>query len=359
MKPPPPKDEAARLAALHRYRILDTLSEQAYDDITRLAAYITQSPIALISLIDDDRQWFKSKIGLTVTETPREYAFCTHAILNQKEPLVVRDATEDERFADNPLVTDEPRIRFYTGAPLVTPDQHAIGTLCVIDRVPRDLTGEQIFALSGLSRQVVAQLELRRHAQELLDADAERERYLAELKAYQKQLEEANLRLQEESMTDKLTGVGNRAAFDRRLTEEIYHFVRYAAPTSLLLIDVDHFKEYNDSFGHLAGDDALKIIAAVLRDCARPSDFIGRYGGEEFAVILSETAGAGALGFAERLRASVAAARLPHRRVTVSIGAATVSAESANYHRLIELADTALYAAKQQGRNCVVHKASG
>ncbi len=168
-------DEAARLAALRRYRILDTDPEQAFDDLTLLASNICKTPIALISLIDEDRQWFKSKVGVSISETSRSVAFCAHAI--QGEGIfTVRDAREDARFRDNPLVVDEPHLRFYAGAPLVTPDGHSLGTLCVVDRVPRTLTAEQSTALDALRRQVEAQLELRRNLAELSTALAERDR---------------------------------------------------------------------------------------------------------------------------------------------------------------------------------------
>lgn len=162
-----PSEEPARIAALRRYQVLDTAAEPAFDDITRIAAYVTKTPIALISLVDADRQWFKSKLGLGVPETPRDLAFCAHAILNPGETLVVPDATRDHRFADNPLVTGEPDIRFYAGVPLMTPDRQALGTLCVIDRVPRELTDEQQSALEALSRLVVAQLEQGRQRTQL------------------------------------------------------------------------------------------------------------------------------------------------------------------------------------------------
>ncbi len=172
MKPPlQPTDEAHRLETLRRYELLDTLPEQALDDLTALAAHICGAPIALISLIDENRQWFKSKVGLAASETPRDVSFCAHAI-HQPDLFIVPDATKDGRFAGNPLVTGDPNIRFYAGSPLVTPDGAALGTLCVIDRVPRQLGASQQEALRVLSRQVMSQLELRRQTRELAENEA-------------------------------------------------------------------------------------------------------------------------------------------------------------------------------------------
>ncbi len=156
-----PDQEAARLEALRQYQILDTPSEQAYDDFTRLASFICEVPIALISLVDAERQWFKSKVGVDVSETARNISFCGHTILSNKT-LVVNDALCDQRFVNNPLVTSDPSIRFYAGAPLISPEGHALGSLCVIDRQPRSLSEAQKISLEALARQVVAQLELRR-----------------------------------------------------------------------------------------------------------------------------------------------------------------------------------------------------
>ena len=159
-KPSTPPDEAERLAKLESYQILDTLPEREYDDLTVLAAYICKTPIALISLIDSHRQWFKSAVGLDAPETPRDISFCGHVVADRKM-LIVPNATIDERFADNPLVTGAPDIRFYAGAPLVTPDDYYLGTLCVIDSQARDLSSTEEAMLQALSRQIVSQLELR------------------------------------------------------------------------------------------------------------------------------------------------------------------------------------------------------
>jgi hypothetical protein len=161
MKAPMPTNEAERLAALKEYHILDTGAEQSYDDITTLAAHICEVPMAMISLVDEDRQWFKSRIGVEQQQTPREVAFCAHAILQDK-PFIIRDATKDKRFAGNSLVTGESHVRFYAGIPLVNPEGLALGTLCVVDHQPRRLSAAQQKALQALSRQVMALLELRR-----------------------------------------------------------------------------------------------------------------------------------------------------------------------------------------------------
>jgi GAF domain-containing protein len=166
--------EVRRLKVLWQYDVLDTVPEAVFDDLTELAARICEAPIALISLIDEDRQWFKAKVGVTVNETSRDISFCAHAI-KQTDLFIIPDATQDLRFANNPLVTSDPKIRFYAGAPLITPDGYALGTLCVIDKVPRELRPEQQQALRVLARHVMTQLELRRHSKDLNEAHKARE----------------------------------------------------------------------------------------------------------------------------------------------------------------------------------------
>ncbi|AFY73774.1 serine phosphatase RsbU, regulator of sigma subunit [Synechococcus sp. PCC 7502] len=195
MKAPIPDNEQARLAALYQYQILDTVAEVLFDDFTHLASQICGMPIALISLIDHDRQWFKSKLGLESSETPRDQAFCAHAILNPDQPLIVEDATADVRFADNPLVTGDTNIRFYGGFPLVTPDDFAIGTLCVIDQKPRTLMPEQEAALKMLSRQVISQLELRLKLQEIEERTKDLEQANGIINCLNEKLAAENIRM--------------------------------------------------------------------------------------------------------------------------------------------------------------------
>jgi two-component system NtrC family sensor kinase len=170
---PAPISDEARVAALQKYAILDTEPEQTFDDLTHLASYICKTPIALISLVDEDRQWFKSKVGVSISQTAREIAFCSKAI-QQTDVMVVPDTLKDERFRNNPLVVSEPRIRFYAGAPLITEEGYALGTLCVVDQSPRELSAEQKEALQALSRLVLAQMEFRRNLMLLKEALTDR-----------------------------------------------------------------------------------------------------------------------------------------------------------------------------------------
>jgi len=183
---PIPENEERRIEALGRYEILDTPPEQDFDDLTLLASHICDAPIALITLIDKNRQWFKSKVGLGLSETARDLAFCAHTIA-EPDVLIVRDATADPRFAGNPLVLSEPHIRFYAGATLMTSDGYALGSLCVIDRTPRDLTGDQMDALRALSRQTMVQLEIRRIAAAMARLNRELEREVLQRKEAEEQ----------------------------------------------------------------------------------------------------------------------------------------------------------------------------
>lgn len=186
--------EAARIAALNRYAILDSEPEESFDDLVILAAHVCKAPMALLSLVDDHRQWFKSKVGVEASETPKEISVCAHAI-QQHDLFIVPDMLEDPRFRENPLVLGEPRIRFYAGAPLVNEDGFALGTLCVADREPRELDEEQKAALQSLSRLALRQMELRKNLQSLKEAlnDRTREEHAREMEI--KRLEEKLVRV--------------------------------------------------------------------------------------------------------------------------------------------------------------------
>lgn len=194
MSSPTLEHEKKRLKVLWQYEVLDTVPEELFDDLTELAARICEAPIALISLVDEKRQWFKSKLGTNLKETSRDISFCAHAI-KQADLFIVPDATLDPRFANNPLVTSDPKIRFYAGAPLITPDGYALGTLCIIDKVPRDLRPDQKEALVILARHVVSQLELRRRSRELVRVREQNEKAKTEMEQLREQLAEAHRKL--------------------------------------------------------------------------------------------------------------------------------------------------------------------
>ena len=351
--------EAERLVALARYNILDTLPEPAYDDVVEIASCIAGTPIALISLLDQERQWFKAKLGLAVDSTPREDSFCKCLLdLPLDEVLIVPDAHADARFSASPLVVGDPYIRFYMGAPLVTPDGHVLGSLCTIDRVVRHPTEQQALALQALARHVMQLLELRHRNREIRELLSERAVQMRELSNYQVLLEQHNRQLLTESRTDRLTKIGNRMALDQYLVAAHQDSVKLHRPLSILLIDVDYFKPYNDQFGHPAGDEVLQQVAALLYDSCRSTDFAARYGGEEFMLILPETTARTAVQVAERLRHRIEEEQFPNRQITVSIGVARMisrkSQQPITVPELVRYADQALYQAKGAGRNQVM-----
>jgi anti-sigma regulatory factor (Ser/Thr protein kinase) len=258
--------EVGRLAALRRYRILDTEPEQAFDDLAQLAAQLCGTPIALITLVDAERQWFKARVGLSVTETARSVSFCTHAI-EQPDLFVISDATRDERFRDNPLVASDPRVRFYAGAPLVTPDGHALGTICVVDSVPRDLTAEQREALEALRRQVMAQLELRRNLDELAVALHERDRAEAEQAALVTELRAALDHVQHLSA---LLPYCSTCRFDMTVPADPSAIVKVTEGVIAVLRDAARVDERNEMAIELALQEAL--ANAVRHGCKGDPD---------------------------------------------------------------------------------------
>lgn len=349
-KPETPANEAQRLEALRSYGILDTPPERDFDDLVAIAAAVCDAPIALVSLIDEQRQWFKARLGLAASQTPRELAFCAHAILQPDQTLVVPDARDDERFHDNPLVVDEPSIRFYAGAPLVAPGGEALGTLCVIDTRPRDLAAKQHKALTALSRQASQAMELRRVSHALALQLRESDWYERRLLEYQAELEASNADLTALTRTDPLTGLPNRRAFALALEQAVARS-RVGAPLQVAVLDIDHFKVINDVHGHAEGDRVLQAVADALRLYSAGPGGVARYGGEEF-LMLFEAPMAQALLQCEYVREAIA--NLPlGLPLTVSIGVAghrPGEESAATFAR----ADQALYAAKRGGRNRVV-----
>lgn len=333
--------ETERLAAIERYDLMDTLADQAYEDIILLASQIFKMPIVLITLVEKERQWFKAKMGLEIDQTPIDQSFCAHAILNQTEVMSVNDATKDSRFSNNPMVLGEPNIRFYAGAPLVTPDGYALGTLCVIDQVPNKIETAQVEALRALSRLVISQFEMRRMAKELQNSEGF--------------LFQANVNLEQLILIDPLTNIPNRRALEKRSEEEFSRASRNQAPISMLMIDVDNFKSVNDQFGHAKGDIVLQQVASKIRSTLRPHDFVARYGGEEFCVILPDIGRFAAMKVAERLRSIISATKVGNIQVTISLGVATQTFEAndhlTSWSDLQHRADQALYHAKSLGRN--------
>ncbi len=311
-------DEPARMAALQRYDIVDTAPESAFDKITALIKTVLDVPIATVTLVDAQRQWFKSKQGLDVQETARDISFCTHTI-QARTPMIIPDASADPRFRNNPLVTGPPHIMSYAGVPLVSPDGYNVGALCAIDRVPRQLSKAQIDIMVHCAALVVDELELR-------------------------------LIANRDYLTGVLTRRGLIAAVDRAIAE------RNQQPSTLLLLDLDRFKAINDRFGHGAGDHVLKAVARTCTGALGRDGIIGRVGGEEFAVLLPGASIDAALQVAERLRAAIEAIALPAELpviVTASFGVAPLDAHVETTVDWLHQVDLLLYDAKNTGRNRV------
>lgn len=360
VKPVPVPDEREALAperrrqsALDSLAIMDTQAEVAYDDIARLAQTLCDTPIALVSLIDRDRQWFKAHIGTELRSIPRKVSFCDHAIRNPGQVMQVPDATRDARFRDNPLVTGEPHVRFYAGAPIQTREGEVLGAVCVVDHVARELSERQLQGLQALARQVTLLLELRTYLNRQNAERAEHEHHVQRLRDDHEDLQRRNADLAHVAMHDELTGLLNRAGLNqlRRSSDAMAKLA--GGNYAIAVLDLDLFKRINDRNGHLAGDRALKAVAQVISSSVRATDVAARYGGEEFIIVFPRTPLGGAFEVAERIRASVAASQLPFP-ITVSIGLAAGDPLRDLPENVFERADQALYRAKAAGRNRVV-----
>lgn len=354
MKASYPLSEATRLQALYDYDVLDTAPETTFDDLCRIATLLCQTPIAAIGLIDDRRQWFKARIGLPMSEIRRDDALCAHAILQSAELTQVDDARADPRFADSALVSGAQQVRFYAAAALVSPKGEAIGTLTVMEPQVRSLTPLQGDALRMLARQVVLHLEARRVLAQQVRMAVERQHHLQLLEQHQRQLESLNTELQEQGTADGMTGLRNRRALEHILINEISRVARFDTTLSLLLVDLDHFRQYNERFGPEAGDDALRHIARLLLAHARPYDHVARYAGEEFVVVLPNTEAQEAMFVAERLRHAIESSTWAQQPISSSIGVATTD-PAQDDAALVSHAELAMREARQRGGNQIVH----
>src|ERR1700742_3306350 len=266
--------EQDRLAALDHYDVLDTPQEEAFDRVTRLVRSIFGVSMSTVTLIDGHRQWFKSQQGMDTSETERGPALCNFAI-NYSRPLVVPDTLADHRFSANPFVVGAPFIRFYAGIALRSPDGHAVGTLCAMDDRPRTFDNAQLAILVDLAKTVTSELELRTLA-----------------------------------TRDALTGALSRRALREEFSRAISLARRHRFELSCIFFDLDHFKAVNDTHGHGVGDLVLRACVEASRGELRATDTIGRFGGEEFAVLLPHTGAKAALAVAEKIRNAVARCRV-------------------------------------------------
>ncbi len=322
LAPAMPNDEEVRLESLRALKILDTTPEERYDRLTRLAKRLFGVPIALVSLVDADRQWFKSSIGLDAKEGPRETSFCGHAILGD-DVFEVQDALLDERFNDNPAVINSPNVRFYAGYPLKVPNGSKIGTLCIADQHPRHLAEDDKVLLRDLARMVESEI--------------------------------AAVQL---ATMDELTQLSNRRGFEFLAQHALNLCKRLDKPATLLFFDLNDFKRINDEHGHANGDLTLQNFGSILNHAFRNSDVIARMGGDEFVVLLTNTKLDLAKKVLSRLESMIADHNLLNnngRDISYSIGIVEYdSARHENITALIKDADKQMYTQKYVYKNKVV-----
>ena len=304
---PPAANETQRLITLRGLNILDTIPEERFDRITRLAKLVFGVPIAVINLVDSDRTWAKSVAGLELSDAPRDISFCGHVVADDAS-LVITDASLDERFDDNPFVRDDPSVRFYAGAPLRASNGHTVGTLCLVDRRPRQLTAEQVQVLHDLATMVEDEL--------------------------------TGLQV---ATSDPLTGISNRRGFELLASTALPLTRRLGGTSTLLMFDLDGFKPINDVHGHAVGDRALADFAACLLKAFRNADVVARLGGDEFGVLCAGTADDLAAPI-RRLQEQIALLEGRPYRLSFSVGAACyVPERHPTIADLLAAADQAMY----------------
>lgn len=314
-KPLLPDNEDVRLAGLRALNILDTQSEESLDRVTRLAKYLFDVPISLISLVDEDRQWFKSCIGLDVKETPRDISFCGHAILDD-DPLVICDTLADPRFADNPLVLNTPKIRFYAGYPIKLSEGVRIGTLCIIDIKPRAFSNEDKQALKDLT--LITQREIS---------------------------------IMQLATRDELTNIPNRRGFILMAERYLDLCIRQQFNAIVIFIDLDSFKPINDKYGHAEGDRVLQLFASIISSLCRKSDLFGRFGGDEFVLLLTQVTLSECQRLISRIEKSAATLNLSlpsSTTVSFSFGVAEFNPrQPLELEQLLQIADSDMYKNKE------------
>ena len=316
-----PEDEQERLAQLSMAAILDTSPEERFDRVTRMARRLFGVPIALVSLVDENRQWFKSCDGLNVSETSRDISFCGHALL-EKQIFVIKNALKDERFIDNPLIAGEPHIRFYAGQQLRPLGGQTVGTLCIINRLPREFSNDDRQMLVELAQMV--------------------EREIASVQL---------------AVLDELTRISDRRGFLTLARYSLDVCKRQQFPTSLVFSHLDKFKEINVKYGHAEGDRALKTFSAQMSASFRTSDIYARLGGDEFVALLSNTADGVVQELVERFRAVLNARRhkfyLPYA-IEFSYGVITFNPlRHSSVEDLLKEADVAWYENKAEKRKSI------
>lgn len=314
--------EAVRLEKLEEFDILDTPNEESFDRVARLISQIFGVEIGIVSMIDGHRQWYKAIKGLEATEANLSETFCRYTMQGDKA-MVVPDATLDARFADSPMVTGGPGIRFYAGVPLRTRDGFNLGTVCAIDSKPRQFGVKDVAILEDLARVVMRDLEL-----------------------------------SQQVAVDELTGALSRIAFKAEARRHVALAARSGEPVVIVAFDLDRFKSINDTQGHAAGDKVLAAVGDVCRAQLRGSDFLGRLGGEEFAVVLPKTDLDGGMQVAGKLREAIAALSTEFGfAISASFGVASRGSKFDQVDAMLERADQAMYTAKRNGRNQVVSEA--
>jgi diguanylate cyclase (GGDEF)-like protein len=347
MTPPIPVDEARRLAALHATSLFGTGPEESFDRITRMAAKLLRVPTALISLVGSDTQWFKSRCNFAAQYTSRDVSFCGHAILTD-QPLVVADAANDPRFADNPIVTGAPHVRFYAGVQLYSVDRAKLGTLCIIDSKPRELDAAELAELHDLARMVeelIYHRQLAMAAQQLHD-QLQQNASRAELAASAGQVEFLLTH-------DTLTGLANRQSLLDAIRDSVAGWRRNATPAAVACLNIDRFKRINDALGHAAGDEVLVAVTRCMQAGLGADDLLARTGSDEFVLLLNQPGDDAALRtrlqrLMESVNGSVSWAG-KDISITCSLGFACFPQDGEDADTLLSNANTAMRHAKETG----------